>query len=106
MVLIKSISGIRGTLGSQQGEDLTKEDILKFVSSYAIILINQSNNNLVLVGRDARKSGLDFSKIVIGIENTLQLREILNYRSKKIKINFSNFHIKSRDIKKSKFLSK
>ena len=44
-----------------QGEDLTKEDILKFVSSYAIILINQSNNNLVLVGRDARESGVDFS---------------------------------------------
>jgi len=47
-----------------------------------------------------------FNKIVIGVENTSQLREILNYRSKKVKINFSNFHIKSKDIKKPKFLSK
>ena len=65
MVLIKSISGIRGTLGDNEGHDLTDKDVVKFVSSYANILKSESNKNLVLVGRDARKSGARFNKIVV-----------------------------------------
>ena len=65
MVLIKSISGIRGTLGGKEGDDLTDKDVVKFVSSYANILKSESNKNLVLVGRDARKSGARFNKIVV-----------------------------------------
>ena len=65
MVLIKSISGIRGTLGGVQGDDLTAKDVRDFVSSYALILKSEYKNVLVVVGRDARQSGKRFIKIVI-----------------------------------------
>ena len=65
MVLIKSISGIRGTLGGVQGDDLTDKDVRDFVSSYALILKSEYKNVLVVVGRDARQSGKRFIKIVI-----------------------------------------
>ena len=59
MTLIKSISGIRGTIGGKQGDNLTPIDAVKFGCSYGQWLKNNSkNNNLsVVIGRDARISG-------------------------------------------------
>jgi len=59
MPLIKSISGIRGTIGDIVGEDLTPTDIILYTSSYAMWVKNNSNKkiNTIVVGRDARISG-------------------------------------------------
>jgi phosphomannomutase len=59
MPLIKSISGIRGTIGERVGEDLTPQDIVLYTTSYALWIKNNSNkeNNRIVVGRDARISG-------------------------------------------------
>ncbi len=56
MTLIKSISGIRGTIGGSPGESLTPIDIVKFVSAYAQIMCSEENNKIV-IGRDGRISG-------------------------------------------------
>lgn len=71
MTLIKSISGIRGTIGGMINENLTPLDAVKFASAYGTWLIqrNKSNDNLkVVVGRDARLSGKMISSLV---SNTL-----------------------------------
>lgn len=59
MTLIKSISGIRGTIGGRVGDNLTPIDIVKFASAYGIWIKQQRNkeNYRVVVGRDARISG-------------------------------------------------
>lgn len=58
MTLIKSISGIRGTLGGKPGEGLSPIDIVKYSSAYAEILKRENHGRLkVVVGRDARVSG-------------------------------------------------
>lgn len=67
MTLIKSISGIRGTIGSKVGDDLTPLDIVKFTASYAKFINENSNlNNKIIIGRDARISGEMVSSIVKG----------------------------------------
>ncbi|SMD33828.1 phosphomannomutase [Reichenbachiella faecimaris] len=69
MTLIKSISGIRGTIGGQPGENLTPVDIIKFASAYGQWLKNQSTDRIkVVIGRDARLSGEMVSNL---ISNTL-----------------------------------
>lgn len=67
MTLIKSISGIRGTLGGKAGENLSPEDILKFTTAYGSWLKRQSQNKSlkVVVGRDARISGMMVNRIVV-----------------------------------------
>lgn len=58
MTLIKSISGIRGTIGGKPGEGLSPIDIVKFTSAYAHMLKQDNTGRLkVVVGRDARVSG-------------------------------------------------
>ena len=59
MTLIKSISGIRGTIGGVVGDNLTPVDAVKFASAYGTFLKNNSNKDklTVVVGRDARISG-------------------------------------------------
>lgn len=59
MTLIKSISGIRGTIGGQAGEGLNPLDIVKFTSAYATLIRKTTTNrsNKIVVGRDARISG-------------------------------------------------
>lgn len=58
MTLIKSISGIRGTIGGKPGEGLSPVDIVKFTSAYAHMLKQEKTSRLkVVVGRDARISG-------------------------------------------------
>ena len=56
MALIKSISGIRGTIGGKSGDNLTPLDIAKFTLAYASIIL-QKGGKKVVVGRDARISG-------------------------------------------------
>ena len=59
MTLIKSISGIRGTIGGTAGEGLNPLDITKFVAAYATLIRKTTANtsNTIVVGRDARISG-------------------------------------------------
>ncbi|MDD4848673.1 MAG: phosphoglucosamine mutase [Bacteroidales bacterium] len=68
MALIKSISGIRGTIGGEQGENLTPLDMVKFVSAYAKFIQNQRKKEkiTIVIGRDARISGQLVSNIVCG----------------------------------------
>jgi phosphomannomutase len=72
MTLIKSISGIRGTIGGHPGDCLTPLDIVKFTSAYATWVKSQSgseSNTRVIVGRDARISGDMCRQIVVGTLN-------------------------------------
>jgi len=64
VTLIKSISGIRGTIGGKTGDGLTPIDIVKFSSAYAAWLRTKSDNNKVVIGRDARPTGEMVSKLV------------------------------------------
>ena len=64
MTLIKSISGIRGTLENIPGDSLSDGDVKQFTLAYFQEIILPQNNNLVVVGRDARKSGKKISNIV------------------------------------------
>lgn len=67
MALIKSISGIRGTIGGKPGEGLSALDIVKFTAAYAeFIKKNSPGNQRVVVGRDARLSGKMVDKLVCG----------------------------------------
>jgi len=67
MALIKSISGIRGTIGGKPGESLSPVDIVKFAASYGtwIQLRHKKSGLKVIVGRDARKSGDMVNNLVI-----------------------------------------
>ena len=64
MALIKSISGIRGTIGGPQGMGLTPIDIVKFTTAYAAWVRNQGDNTKVIIGRDGRISGAMVSNLV------------------------------------------
>ena len=66
MTLIKSISGIRGTIGGQPGEGLSPLDIVKFTSSYAKFIKTNTDRKTIVVGRDARISGEMVNHIVCG----------------------------------------
>ncbi|MBO4581208.1 MAG: phosphoglucosamine mutase [Bacteroidales bacterium] len=68
MSLIKSISGIRGTIGGAQGDNLTPLDIVKFTAAYATLLKQAypQEKIKVIVGRDARVSGMMVNRIVCG----------------------------------------
>ena len=68
MTLIKSISGIRGTIGGEAGENLTPLDIVKFSAAYATFIkkSTQKERPLIVVGRDARISGEMVHRIITG----------------------------------------
>lgn len=71
MSLIKSISGIRGTIGGRPGEGLSAVDIVKFASSYASFIKNNRKEQKlgkckIVVGRDARLSGMMVERLVVG----------------------------------------
>lgn len=68
MALIKSISGIRGTIGGKVGEGLNPLDTVKFVSAYASFIQRnkQTDSNKIVVGRDARISGKMMEQLVVG----------------------------------------
>ena len=67
MTLIKSISGIRGTIGGEVGNALTPLDIVRFTASYAAFIRKEHrSSNTIIIGRDARISGEMVSNIVSG----------------------------------------
>ena len=68
MSLIKSISGIRGTIGGRQGDGLSSVDIVKFTAAYAAFIRKsyKEASNSIIVGRDARISGHMVSHLVVG----------------------------------------
>ena len=68
MTLIKSISGIRGTIGGAQGDNLTPIDIVKFTTAYARFMSEKNNGKTItiVVGREARISGEMVNDIIEG----------------------------------------
>lgn len=68
MALIKSISGIRGTIGGRAGEGLNPLDIVKFTAAYATFIRRTTKNpsSKIVVGRDARVSGEMVARCVVG----------------------------------------
>lgn len=68
MTLIKSISGIRGTIGGHTGDTLNPLDIVKFTSAYATFIrkSGKSQSNTIVVGRDGRISGAMVKNVVCG----------------------------------------
>ena len=68
MALIKSISGIRGTIGGQPGDNLTPVDVVKFAAAFGSILLDTKKNATVVIGRDGRISGSMVQGLVV---NTL-----------------------------------
>ena len=68
MTLIKSISGIRGTIGATPGDNLTPIDIVKFTTAYARFMSEKNSGKrlCIVVGRDARISGTMVEKIIEG----------------------------------------
>lgn len=67
MSLVKSISGIRGTIGGHVGEGLSPVDVVRFTAAYATQRRAQMpDNNTIVVGRDARISGAMVDKLVTG----------------------------------------
>ncbi len=68
MSLIKSISGIRGTIGGCKGDGLNPLDIVKFTAAYAAFIRKSTTktSNTIVVGRDARLSGKMVNDVVVG----------------------------------------
>ena len=68
MTLIKSISGIRGTIGGKPGDSLTPVDIVKFTAAFGTFIQskNKTDKTKIIVGRDARMSGSMLNSIVAG----------------------------------------
>jgi phosphomannomutase len=78
MALIKSISGIRGTIGGKPGESLSPVDIVKFVAAFGIWIKSRHKKTelKVIVGRDARKSGSMVNSLVITTLRSLGINVI------------------------------
>jgi len=66
MTLIRSISGIRGTIGGKTGEGLNPCDVVKYTGAFAAFVLSKKSGNTVVVGRDARISGDMVNKLVCG----------------------------------------
>jgi len=66
VTLIKSISGIRGTIGGMPGEGLSPVDVVKFTAAFGSWLKTKSDSKVIVVGRDARISGEMINRLVIG----------------------------------------
>ena len=76
MALIKSISGIRGTIGGKTGDNLTPLDIVKFTAAFGTLLMQNGANKTIIVGRDGRISGAIVKDLVIGTLQSLGLNVI------------------------------
>lgn len=68
MTLIKSISGIRGTIGGKPGDGLSPYDVVKFTSAFATWIVKSGNKSkpTLVIGRDARISGEMVNHLVVG----------------------------------------
>lgn len=64
MSLIKSISGIRGTIGGKTGDNLTPLDVVKFTAAFGTLLKKNRTKTKIIIGRDARMSGEMVSALV------------------------------------------
>ncbi len=71
MTLIKSISGIRGTIGGRPGEAFTPIDIVKFTAAFGHFIQQRTGINKIVVGRDARVSGEMVRNLVVGTLQSL-----------------------------------
>jgi len=69
VALIKSISGIRGTIGGKTGENLTPVDVVKFSAAFGSWLKNKGGSTKIVIGRDARPSGEMVNSLIV---STLQ----------------------------------
>jgi phosphomannomutase len=80
VALIKSISGIRGTIGGKPGETLSPLDVVKFTAGYGSLLlenqIDKTKNTTVVIGRDGRISGEMVRNLVVSTLNALGIRVI------------------------------
>ena len=65
MALIKSISGIRGTIGGKPGDNLTPLEIVKFTAAYGTIISGKNKKTKIVVGRDGRISGSMVRDLVV-----------------------------------------
>jgi phosphomannomutase len=73
MALIKSISGIRGTIGGKPGDTLSPLDVVKFTAAFGTWLMQQGTKTKVIVGRDGRISGEMVKRVVVSTLNALGL---------------------------------
>lgn len=73
MALIKSISGIRGTIGGKPGDTLSPLDVVKFTAAFGTWLSQQSPNKKIVIGRDGRISGEMVQRLVVSTLNALGL---------------------------------
>lgn len=73
MPLIKSISGIRGTIGGKPGENLTPPDIVKFAAAYGSWVKEKNTGRKIIIGRDARISGENIRNLVTSTLTSLGL---------------------------------
>jgi phosphomannomutase len=71
VALIKSISGIRGTIGGKPGEGLSPLDVVKFTAAYGTWLSRDTDNRKVVIGRDGRISGEMVKNLVVSTLNGL-----------------------------------
>ncbi|MEI6881401.1 MAG: phosphoglucosamine mutase [Bacteroidota bacterium] len=76
MTLIKSISGIRGTIGGKAGDALTPIDVVKFTAAYGSMIKGDKTECKVVVGRDARISGDMVNRLVCGTLSGLGINVI------------------------------
>jgi phosphomannomutase len=77
MALIKSISGIRGTIGGKPGNTLSPLDVVKFTAAYGTWLMKQGKAKKIVVGRDGRISGEMVQGLVVSTLNALGL-DVIN----------------------------
>lgn len=73
MALIKSISGIRGTIGGKTGENLTPLDVIKFSAAFGSWVLEKNAGNKIVVGRDGRISGVMVQQLVVSTLTSLGL---------------------------------
>jgi phosphomannomutase len=64
VTLIKSISGIRGTIGGSTGDNLTPIDVVKFASAFGFWASRKHDSKTIVIGRDARPSGPMISQLI------------------------------------------
>lgn len=76
MPLIKSVSGIRGTIGGKPGDNLTPPDIIAFVAAYGTWLKKEFDHPTVVIGRDGRVSGELVKTLVISILQAMGINSI------------------------------
>ena len=76
MALIKSISGIRGTIGGKPGDTLSPLDVVKFTSAFGSWLIEKTGQKKVVIGRDGRISGPIVSSLISNTLNALGIEVV------------------------------